>query len=427
MSGKPLMTRLEIHGHGPGALALHRMLQREGWEGDTGLRERQQVPDGHTTAEALQAAQASLATRSLALSAGSLQLIKACTGSIPAGSDITCVEVQIGARAARAVGEGLVMRHSDLALEQLGRVVSWSTLVDHLDAKAMPGGNSTALPVGRPPHDLSETSHHEDQRPTARSTSAWNIRVWADGDPGEDALEEDADQSAIVGRVYVRGAPQGWALERFLADGPLALLPDQSPQSMQLVWCANTSQSESRLRTLRGGPGRSGEQSLLRELGMALPKGIELTAIDPGMQCVRLKRRARAQILQICPEDRQVDVWIANAAQSLHPVAGQGLNLGLRDAAELARCLVTIQHTERQSETPQANRMIGLLRRFEEHRQRDRWLLMRITDQLARQSTRFWFQALAPQALKIARQSQLKRFITRTFAFGPREPWPLWA
>ncbi|MFN6361951.1 MAG: hypothetical protein ACK4WE_14010 [Burkholderiales bacterium] len=427
MSGKPLMTRLEIHGHGPGALALHRMLQREGWEGDTGLRERQQAPDGHTTAQALQAAQASLATRSLALSAGSLQLIKACTGSIPAGSDITCVEVQIGARAARAVGEGLVMRHSDLALEQLGRVVSWSTLVDHLDAKAMPGGNSTALPLGRPPHDLSETSHHEDQRPTARSTSAWNIRVWADGDPGEDALEEDADQSAIVGRVYVRGAPQGWALERFLADGPLALLPDQSPQSMQLVWCANTSQSESRLRTLRGGPGRSGEQSLLRELGMALPKGIELTAIDPGLQCVRLKRRARAQILQICPEDRQVDVWIANAAQSLHPVAGQGLNLGLRDAAELARCLVTIQHTERQSETPQANRMIGLLRRFEEHRQRDRWLLMRITDQLARQSTRFWFQALAPQALKIARQSQLKRFITRTFAFGPREPWPLWA
>ena len=427
MSGKPLMTRLEIHGHGPGALALHRMLQREGWEGDTGLRERLQVPDGHTTAQALQAAQASLATRSLALSAGSLQLIKACTGSIPAGSDITCVEVQIGARAASAIGEGLVMRHSDLALEQLGRVVSWSTLVDHLDAKAMPGGNSTALPLGRPPHDLSETSHHEDQRPTARSTSAWNIRVWADGDPGEDALEEDADQSAIVGRVYVRGAPQGWALERFLADGPLALLPDQSPQSMQLVWCANTSQSESRLRTLRGGPSRSGEQSLLRELGMALPKGIELTAIDPGLQCVRLKRRARAQILQICPEDRQVDVWIANAAQSLHPVAGQGLNLGLRDAAELARCLVTIQHTERQSETPQANRMIGLLRRFEEHRQRDRWLLMRITDQLARQSTRFWFQALAPQALKIARQSQLKRFITRTFAFGPREPWPLWA
>lgn len=427
MSGKPLMTRLEIHGHGPGALALHRMLQREGWEGDTGLRERQQVSDGHTTAKALQAAQASLATRSLALSAGSLQLIKACTGSLPAGSDITCVEVQIGARAASAVGEGLVMRHSDLALEQLGRVVSWSTLVDHLDAKAMPGGRSTAAPQGIAPHDLRERSLQRDQGATTCSKSAWHIRVWADGDPGEDALEEDADQSAIVGRVYVRGAPQGWALERFLADGPLALLPDQSPQSMQLVWCANARQSESRLRTLREGPAQGGEQSLLRELRMALPKGIELMGIDPGLQCVRLKRRARAQILQICPEDQQVDVWIANAAQSLHPVAGQGLNLGLRDAAELARCLVTIQHIERQGETAQANRMIGLLRRFEEHRQRDRWLLMRITDQLARQSTRFWFQALAPQALKIARQSQLKRFITRTFAFGPREAWPIWA
>jgi len=149
MSGKPLMTRLEIHGHGPGALALHRMLQREGWEGDTGLRERQQVPDGHTTAQALQAAQASLATRSLALSAGSLQLIKACTGSIPAGSDITCVEVQIGARAASAIGDGLVMRHSDLALEQLGRVVSWSTLVDHLDVQSDAWGKQHSATPGK--------------------------------------------------------------------------------------------------------------------------------------------------------------------------------------------------------------------------------------------------------------------------------------
>jgi 2-polyprenyl-6-methoxyphenol hydroxylase-like FAD-dependent oxidoreductase len=202
-------------------------------------------------------------------------------------------------------------------------------------------------------------------------------------------------------------------------------LPDQQNQAMQLVWCSKQVLSESRFEALKHPMSSESEMAMCRALNMALPKGIVVTGFDKDMHCVKLKRRARAEILRIRPETREVDIWIANAAQSLHPVAGQGLNLGLRDAAELARCLVDLQQSIRHCERLPSGMLITTLKRFEQQRQRDRWLMMQITDQLAKQSSRFWFQALAPHALKRATQAQLKRLIMQTFAFGPREPWPL--
>ena len=64
-------------------------------------------------------------------------------------------------------------------------------------------------------------------------------------------------------------------------------------------------------------------------------------------------------------------VAIGNAAQMLHPVAGQGLNLGLRDAAVLARLLA-------QGATP------AMLARFTSLRQTDRATTVRLTDTMAR-------------------------------------------
>ncbi|MBV8635407.1 MAG: 2-octaprenyl-6-methoxyphenyl hydroxylase, partial [Burkholderiaceae bacterium] len=62
---------------------------------------------------------------------------------------------------------------------------------------------------------------------------------------------------------------------------------------------------------------------------------------------------------------------IGNASQTLHPVAGQGLNLGLRDAVVLAQCL-------REELTPEA------LVRFAQRRDADRKLTIRLTDTMAR-------------------------------------------
>ena len=62
---------------------------------------------------------------------------------------------------------------------------------------------------------------------------------------------------------------------------------------------------------------------------------------------------------------------IGNAAQTLHPVAGQGLNLGLRDASVLARLLA-------QEAAP------AMLERFAIERRTDRSLTIRVTDTMAR-------------------------------------------
>ena len=67
-------------------------------------------------------------------------------------------------------------------------------------------------------------------------------------------------------------------------------------------------------------------------------------------------------------------VWIGNSAQALHPIGGQGLNLGFRDAETLAACLL-------QRGLPVEQRLDDYARR----RKVDRWAVRTATDTLARQ------------------------------------------
>jgi 2-octaprenyl-6-methoxyphenol hydroxylase len=70
-------------------------------------------------------------------------------------------------------------------------------------------------------------------------------------------------------------------------------------------------------------------------------------------------------------------VAIGNAAQTLHPVAGQGLNLGLRDAAQLAQALTPWLTATQQSPSP-------MLQDFARARRTDRWLTRSLTDLMPR-------------------------------------------
>ena len=401
-----MSLRLDIQGQGPSALALQRMLKRMGWQGP--ISSSDSLPPASSDA-------GKRPQRSLALSAGSLQLIRACTGAIPPGADIRIVEVQTAASGAgkRGIFAGcqhtasLVLHHDDLGLERLGRVVTWDDLVAHLQPK--PAQQDCLLPA---------------EAAADSSKTCWSIKIWADGDPGDEAIEVDEQQSAIVGRVSVQGAPSGWALERLTPEGALALLPDTQAQAMQLVWCSPQSIAEQRLRSLYK-PELDSAVQVLRALNMALPSGIRVLGFEAPMQCIRLKRRARAHMVKVDAEGRSAEIWIGNAAQILHPIAGQGFNLAMRDAAELARCLVNLQGGGISAQTFSAASILGALRGFEAQRQRDRRLMMQMTDQLARQSTRPWFQLLAPQAFALARFTGIRRLIAEVFAFGLRDPWPL--
>lgn len=167
-------------------------------------------------------------------------------------------------------------------------------------------------------------------------------------------LHRDYRQMAIIARVCSEGNVPGRAFERFTEEGPLALLPDQDAYS--LVWCVRPERCE----TLLALSDTDFLRTLQKDFGNRVGR---FTQVGP--------RQAYPLGLNAQPASSPRTVAIGNAAQTLHPVAGQGLNLGLRDAAVLAKLLA-------QECTPAS------LRQFEQARQGDRRTTVRLTDLMAR-------------------------------------------
>ncbi len=157
-----------------------------------------------------------------------------------------------------------------------------------------------------------------------RREIAARLLVLADGGQiaGDDLAMRDYGQTAIVAQVRTEIVRRGIAWERFTDDGPLALLPDVDGASA-LVWTVRTGEAARLLEA-------SGERflaSLGARFGHRLGRFI---AVGPraSMPLRLVFRRSSVAGPRA--------VAVGNAAQTLHPVAGQGLNLGLRDAVELA-------------------------------------------------------------------------------------------
>ena len=168
------------------------------------------------------------------------------------------------------------------------------------------------------------------------------------------AMHRDYLQIAIVASVSSDGAVPGRAFERFTEEGPLALLPDRDGYS--LVWCVRPEHGEALLAM--------SETEFLRALQQAFGNRVgTFTQISV--------RHSYPLGLNAQQTNSPRMVAIGNAAQTLHPVAGQGLNLGLRDAAVLAAVLA-------QSPTPKS------IHQFTKERRSDRGLTVRLTDVMAR-------------------------------------------
>ncbi len=215
--------------------------------------------------------------------------------------------------------------------------------------------------------------------------------VHAEGTSPE-AEEKRYAQDAVVASVRFALPAAGTAFERFTAEGPIALLPLEGRYA--LVW----SMRPERARQLVAAP----EPEFLRELAAAAgtragqPLAVEARAVQPLSLRVRSTRIAERA------------VYIGNAAQTLHPVAGQGLNVGLRDAWDLARIM-------REAEDPGAE---AVLARFAASRRLDAGAAVRITDFLAQAFLRSNpLRAAALTALDILPAP--RRFFARRMIFGP--------
>lgn len=196
----------------------------------------------------------------------------------------------------------------------------------------------------------------------------------------------DYGQVALTANVFTQRFHNHIAYERFTPSGPIALLP-MSEGRLGLVWTLAPDLA-------KGVAAMSDEAFLARlqhEFGF------------------RLGRFTRVGVRQLYPlaltrSDEHVAhrlALVGNAAQSLHPIAGQGFNLGLRDAACLAEVLA-----DGRARTLQAfDAGDGVwLEHYREWREADRSNIVRFTDGLVRAFT----QPFGP--IKLARNLSMLAF-----------------
>ena len=235
------------------------------------------------------------------------------------------------------------------------------------------------------------------------ATVSWTSRLAAIADGGGDVVAEigrrrhDYGQVALVARVWMRKPHGGVAFERFTPDGPMALLPEGDHYG--LVWTTAPERGDALVEL----PEPEFLQSLRESFGSR--------AGDFESVC---DRRTFPLILDFA--DRVVANRVAlvgNAAQALHPVAGQGFNLGVRDAWELAQELLAT-----------ARDQIGAregLAAYARRRRPDRWAGIAFTHGLLRAFGNDSLVLRWPRGLALTLLDALpplKRSFTRAMLFG---------
>jgi 2-octaprenyl-6-methoxyphenol hydroxylase len=148
------------------------------------------------------------------------------------------------------------------------------------------------------------------------------------GVAGLGATVDEYGQVAIVAALRTDQRNDGVAYERFTSAGPMALLPLRGPQGeawRTLVWAAAPADAERLMQMPASQFMREWQEAFGWRAGRALAIGTR------GRYPLALTRSSGSVAPRIA--------LLGNAAQSLHPVAGQGFNLALRDVAVLAEML----------------------------------------------------------------------------------------
>lgn len=206
--------------------------------------------------------------------------------------------------------------------------------------------------------------------------------------------------TAVVADLRVAGLGPACAVERFTRSGPLAILPQPSAAAgtgHSLIWCAPRERAAELLAL--------DDDALAAQLrSMTGTRHGAILAIGPrhGFALIE-QRRARLREHRV--------VYIGNAAQSLHPVAGQGFNLGMRDGGCLAECLAS---------WPDA---ADALRRYESSRRLDRLAISGFTSWLPRAFSRSEAPLAAARSaalLAIDLLPPLRRTVAGLMMFGIR-------
>lgn len=136
----------------------------------------------------------------------------------------------------------------------------------------------------------------------------------------------DYNHSAIVANIRTAEPHQNCARQIFNPEGPLAFLPLWQPDLSSIVWSLPPERAEALLAM--------NETEFNKALTVAFDGRLGVCQVEGARQSFPLKMRYARSFA-----DERVAL-IGDAAHTIHPLAGQGVNLGLLDAASLAQCVL---------------------------------------------------------------------------------------
>lgn len=398
LAGTPPMRRVAIVGAGPVGLTLALLLASRTHHTEVCVFDARPL-DRDVSADA----------RTLALSLGSVQLLQRLAAWDAARAAPIRV-VHVSQQPPTAGQASVTMTAEDLGCSMLGAVAPYGSIVAPLQRAWLHRVAQTparfSARFGTPVAAIKALGHDRVEV-DAGVAEVFDLAVVAEGgvfaDQTRRAVAHDYRQTAWVGSVQLSDdAPQGVAFERFTRHGPVALLPLPPREGLvraALVWCVPS--DDDPVHDLDDAQRIAVLNSVFaREAGRIVALEAPLKAFALGLNAQRTLVDAGASIVRI-----------GNAAQTLHPVAGQGLNLGLRDAHALCDAL------------RDAPTVAQALRRVEWQRAPDRWALIAGTDFLARSFTWGWpgFGAARGAALAVLdRVTPAKRWLARQFMHGSR-------
>ena len=205
---------------------------------------------------------------------------------------------------------GYVVRYNDLSSALASNLANTAVLSEAEVLSITPGDEQTTVLLS-----------HAGQ---ARSIHT-KLLIHAEGTPGDDPAVKvsDYEQHAVICEITPTPGHNNRAWERFTPDGPLALLPLGNEYS--IVFTLPPDKADAVMAMDDAAFSAALQQQFGQRLSFA----------KPGKRSrFPLALRLRDTLV------KGSEVWIGNTAQTLHPVSGQGFNLGIRDAWQLAENLL---------------------------------------------------------------------------------------
>ncbi len=319
--------------------------------------------------------------RSIALSYGTVQILDSF-GLWPALSKVATPINHIHVSDRFHAGMTDITKQ-DVGVDALGYVVELSD-VGRIYAEKMAETASITLFCPQSIEDIQRSSSQVLATLSDGSQIEAKLMVAADGAVssccekiGLPLQEHDFEQVAVIANIVASEKHEGRAFERFTSHGPVALLP-MTDNRLSLVWCLPPEEATKVMEY--------NDERFLAELQSAF-----------GWRLGKLMKAGTRSAYPLVLRYREQNIShrfaiVGNAAQSLHPIAGQGFNLGIRDVASLAEEMIKAEDVG----------SYNSLSQFKQRRENDRKATITLTSSLVHLFSNDWLTLRVGRNLGLA-------------------------